>query len=224
MSSHQLSRTGFLSVARLGAVVIVAWPLQDLIIWAFAFIQPELPLSEADSVYALGRLGWLRQLGFIATGIAGLALALGLSRSLAPGKRVRLAVVLFVLGGVAQVGTGLFKTDLSAEVERTGVSTFSGQMHQVFGLLSFLMLVSALFVVRGVFARDPRWQGTSRFTRWIAWWMVIGFVAVLFGGGIAQRLVFLPLDVWGVMVGWRMRQLGPAMAERAYQEPAPQPD
>jgi hypothetical protein len=207
MSPKQVPRPAFLSVERLGAVAMVAFPLQPFIVFAFAFIQPEVPLSDADSVYALGRLGWLRQLGFVATGIGSLAIALGLSRSLASGKRVRLAVVLLAVGGVAQIGTGLFKTDLPEEVERTGL-TFSGLMHILLALLSFVTITVGLFVLWRVFARDPRWHTMARPTRWIAWWSVIEFVATLVGGGIAQRLLSLPGFAYATFLGWRMRQLG----------------
>ena len=206
MSPKQAPRSALLSVETLGVVAMVTFPLQDLIVLAFAFIQPDLPLSEADSQYALGRLGWLRQLGFVATGIAALAIALGLSRSLARGKRVRLAVVLLAVSGMAQIGTALFKTD-PPEADLT----FSGSMHQIFGLLSFATITSGLFVLWRVMARDPRWHTMARPTRWTAWWLVIAFVLVVFGGGIAQRLVFLPLSAWGVFLGWRLRRLGPAV-------------
>lgn len=66
--------------------------------FAFLVLQPGRPLSDMDSLYALGAWGRLWRAGAIVTGAGIVLLAVGLSRSLASGKRVRLGITTMTLG------------------------------------------------------------------------------------------------------------------------------
>lgn len=195
----------------LGVLAMVMFPLQFVLNFAFLFIQPDRPLSDPNSTYALGRLGWLWRAGAVVTGLGIVALALGLGQSLAKGKRVRLAVTTMVIGGLAVIGTGVFPTDEPIDVETVGLTT-TGALHLIFGLLGLLSLIIVLFVLWGVFRRDPRWTRASRPTGWLAWWNVAAFALFIALGdsaatGFMQRFVS-PEVVWVLWLGWRVRQLG----------------
>ena len=196
----------------LGVIEMLMTPVQQILVFVFLLIQPDRPLSDADSLYALGRLGWLWRAGAIVTGLGIMILACGMSRSLAMGKRVRLAVTTMFVGGLAVAGTGVFPTDPPLDDGTIGYTT-SGVLHFVFGLLGFLSLLVVVFVLKGVFKRDPRWTQAARSTTWLAWWLLAGVVALFvlpeqsMAAGVTQRLVFIPEAVWAVWVGRHVAQL-----------------
>ena len=194
----------------LGLLVMVLAPVQYLLNIAFVFIQPEQPLTDPNSLYAVGRLGWLWQFGAIAAGLGLVAAALGLGQSLARGKRVRLGVTLVLIAGIAVIGTGVFPTDAPVDVETVGFTT-TGALHLIFGLVGFLSIIVMLFVLKGVFKRDPRWARASQLTAWLAWLVLVGVPAsiVLEGttAGVVLRFVD-PLVPWALWIGWLLRRLG----------------
>jgi hypothetical protein len=197
----------------LSRLAVTMVPIQQLLVFAFAFIQSDRPLSDADSLYALGRLGWLWQVGAGISGLGTIILALGLRRSLARGRRVRFAVSAMILGGVAVLGTGVFATDAPLDDGTVGY-TQTGILHFVFGLVGLLTLLVVIFVLKGVFRRDPRWAQAASPTRWLAWWLATGVALLVFlpegstKSGVTQRLVFLPEVIWAVWVARQVGQLG----------------
>lgn len=202
------------SLARLiGTVAMLTLPAQQFLVFAFLFIQPDRPLSDADSLYALGELGWLWRAGAIVSGLGVLALAIGLAVSLAPGKRVKAAIMTLVIGGLALMATGVFPTDPPLKDGTVGY-TVGGVLHFVFGILGLLCLLVAVFLLKGVFQRDPRWSSASRPTRWLAWWLLAGvFLLIVLpegstSAGVVQRVVFIPEAIWGVWLAWRIRGTG----------------
>jgi hypothetical protein len=201
------------STETLGALAMAMVPVQQVMVFAFLAIQPDRPMSDADSLYALGTLGWLWRAGAIATGVGVIVLAWGLSRSLARGKRVRLAVATMIGGGLAVIGTGVFPTDLPRADGTVGY-TAEGVLHFIFGILGLLALLGTVFLLRGVFRRDPRWSDAALPTVWLSWWLLAGVVLLVSlpedstAAGVTQRLIFIPEAVWAVWVCRRIRRLG----------------
>jgi len=198
----------------LGTAAMVTYPVQQILVFAFLVLQPGRPLSDMDSLYALGAWGWLWRAGAIVTGAGIVLLAVGLSRSLASGKRVRLGTTTMTLGGLAVIGTGVFPTDVPLDGGTVGY-TMSGVLHFAFGIIAFLALLVTVFALKGVFRRDPRWSFAARPTAWLALWLLAG-VVLLFTipegttvAGVVQRFVFIPNAVWGVWLAWSLRRIGP---------------
>ena len=188
-----------LSAKVLGTIAMVGLVLQPIIVWAFMWlIAPEVAWTEADSNYALGDLGWLRKVGFFATGIGAIALGLGLRRRL-EGKGVRLSTTLLFVSGAAQFGAGIFNTDPNAE----------GSLHDLFGLLSMVTLLSALFALRALFSRNEDWKALALPTLLAAIWFVISVVAAITNviePGYVQRFLTVPVLAWLVWIAWNVRQ------------------
>ena len=190
---------GRLSVETLGAITLIcmAWFLVNVLL--LHLIEPGLdPVDRQISEYALGPSGWLMTVAFLVVGAGMVAVGLGLRRSLTPGPRVW-AAWLIAVTGVCFVGVAVFPTDAQL-ADGTTVTTFSGQMHTLAGTVGPLFLVVGAFVLRGVFARDPRWHPLARVTGWFAvamtlWYLISGTVVVAFGPGsytgVVQRLVWL---------------------------------
>ncbi len=93
--------------------------------------------------------------------------------------------------------------------------------------LAWLALLVAAFVLRGVFARNPGWQDLSLPTRWLTRAMLAMFVARVSvvivrlpgSAGLVQRILWLFMLAWLVLIGWPLRQLGHSPART--HEPRP---
>lgn len=188
-----VSRFGVIGVA--GAVYFAATGV------VLHFIKSDIdPLQITISEYALGQFGWLMTAAFLVVGVGTLSLALGLRRSLAPGKRVATSVVLMALAGLGFIVSGIFEADPDAEAS----------IHDLAGLLLFLAVIIGAFVLRGVFARDARWQGLAGPARWFAFGLLATFLLFFFLSeqvtGLAQRVFVAVMMTWLAVIGWWMRR------------------
>jgi hypothetical protein len=211
-------RGGRPSVEVLGTISLVCtgWFLASVVL--LHLINPGLdPVDHQISEYALGPSGWLMTVAFLVVGAGMVALGVGLGRSLTPGPRVW-AVWLIAVTGVFFIGVAWFPTDAPL-ADGTTATSFSGQMHAFASTVGPLVLVVGAFVLRGVFARDPRWHPLARVTGWFAvamtlWFLISGTVVVAFGPssytGVVQRLFWLVLLGWLGLIGARLRRLGAA--------------
>lgn len=144
-------------------------------------LRPDLtPASHMISEYAVGQLGWIQTLNFLALATGTAALFLAARRGPIP------------LGTVAKSLVGAFSvtTYLSAVFE-TGSGTWQAQVHELVGVLGFLALMVAAFTA----ARSLRGSAWARLRRWSLLWgaaMVVTFPLVPLlgeaGMGIGQRL------------------------------------
>ncbi len=202
-----------LSVSRLGTIGIAGAAYFVVTVVVLHFIQTDLdPIEILISKYGLGRFGWLMILAFLVVGVGTLALALGLRRSLAPGKRVATLAVLMALtglgflnyGGLHHIVSGLLEADHEAEAT----------IHDLSGLLLFLTIIIGAFILRGVFARDARWQGLAAAALWFALGLLVTFSLFFFlpeeVTGVAQRVFVAVIMSWLAVIGWWTRGLGNA--------------
>jgi len=211
------ARGGRPSVEVLGTISLICtgWFLASVVL--LHLIDPADPVGHQISEYALGPSGWVMTVAFLVVGAGIVALGLGLRRSLTPGPRVWAAWLITVCG-VSFVGLAVFPTDAPL-ADGTTVGTFSGQMHALTSTVGPLFLVVAAFVLRGVFARDPRWHPLARVTGWfgvamVLWFVIGGTIGAVFGQGsytgVVQRLFWLVLLGWLTVIGARLRRLGAA--------------
>lgn len=97
------------------------------------------------------------------------------------------------------------------------------------GLLAFLALIGGLFVVRGGFARDPRWGALAGPTRWVAWLTLAGMVARIIAEqtdvvpGLVERVFDLVPLVWLIAAALRLRHLGPTPHQLELADSSPPP-
>jgi hypothetical protein len=143
------------------------------------------PLTQAVSELALGRGGWLMAVAFCSSGAGMALLALVLRRSTA---RPRLAPVLLTLAGALSFVSACFHADPSTASTTSG----HGQVHQLAGVATFILLIAAMFALVGAFRRDPAWRPIARSTRDWAIASVPAFLLIPIAAdawfGLAQRL------------------------------------
>ncbi len=205
----------------LGALGIAGILWFALTFLAMHVIQPELdPLRALGSEYANGRLGWLMSLGFVMAGLGTLALAVGLRRSLPDARRIGLATGLLAVAALGFVGSGVFPTDIPLEDGTVGY-TFNGKMHAIAGLVLFAPLITAAFLLAGIFRREPGWSVEGRRTRAVAWILLLGFPITLLlvplqVGGLLQRISVSIMLAWLMGLGLWVRRDG--------RSPGPEPE
>ena len=174
---------------------------------ALHVIEPDFSVVDNFiSDYALGDYGWLMQLAFFGAGIGTIAIALGLRKTLAPGKRVTAAVVSFAVAGIGFF-VAIFKTDPR---EFTDLTT-AGMLHALGSIVIFFALIVAAWMVRGVFKRDPTWEPFAKTQMWFAIaytvTMIVTFATPEDGPvGLTQRIFVPVMMAWLFTLAWNIRR------------------
>jgi hypothetical protein len=170
-----------------------------IVVLALHFVQAGHyhPLADAVSVLALGRGGWLMAIAFCASGIGTLLLALLLRRSSA---RPKVAPILLSIAG----GLSFVSAFVHADPSSTTATSTHGRVHELAGVLTFILIVAAMFAIVRAFNRDASWRPLAAPTRV---WATIGtaafFLIPLSGDadfGLAQRVFLTILLSWPLTV------------------------
>lgn len=159
-------------------------------------LRPELdPVHSQMSRYLVGDWGPLLQSAYAALGVAMVALAIGLYRTMPPAARSAAPLLLFVLGAVSLTATAYAAMDLP------GIdASLEGFVHGVTAQGAFLFATTALVLQAMRLRRDPQWQ---RHARWLLPWAIACFIAIWVLAfwrdaprGLAQKTVI------AMIVGW----------------------
>lgn len=199
--ASRLTTLGFAGVA--GFAFLVA---------ALHVLEPDFePASRFISEYATADTGLLMKAAFFSLATAIGAVAVALRRSLAPGKRVRPSVACLLVTAAGVFLSGIFDSDVLVDGEVEDV-TVSGVLHDLSGFVSFFTAITAMFMLRGVFARDPRWSRRARPQLIFAVGQLALFVAMIASPtqvvGATQRLHVTLVLAWLVTVNWWIREAG----------------
>jgi hypothetical membrane protein len=120
------------------------------------------PLQQMSSALSLTDRGWIQITNFVITGLLMIAFAVGLRRTLHPGRGGTMGPVLIGAYGVGLIGAGVFVGDPSDGYPRgtppgpVTETTWHGTLHNVFSTVVFLSLAVACFVLARRFATSPR--------------------------------------------------------------------
>ncbi len=157
-------------------------------------------LRQPMSQLALGTGGWLMAIGFCATGLGILLLALLIRRTV---QRARVVAVLLALAGVLHFVAAAFTTD------PTGVPpTVHGLIHNMGGLITFVLAVAAMVTAGFSFRTSPAWRSFSRATFvWGGCATVTFFLMFVLADmqffGVGQRILVAAWLSWLLAVAWR---------------------
>jgi hypothetical protein len=153
------------------------------------------PLTQAVSELALGRDGWLMAIAFCAAGTGTLCLAILLRRTVASAV---VAPALLAISALPTFVSAAFHADGDAK------TTLHGQIHQTAGIVSFVLVIVAMFVARRGFRRNPGWHRLARPTLvWGCCAVVAFFLFPVFGNayfGVAQRILIGTCFSWLIAV------------------------
>jgi Protein of unknown function (DUF998) len=193
----------------LAAFVCVA--IFPLIVVALHLVQQDHyhPLSEAVSELALGDAGWLMTIAFCSLATGTLLVATVLRRE---GVQPRVAPVLLGVTGLFSFVSAFVHADPSG-----GASTTHGQIHQLAGIATFLLIIVSMFLLARGLRRDPRWSPLATPTRICALLATTSLVATGAGGdayfGLGQRCLIGVSLAWMLttsLYAYRLTARGPA--------------
>jgi len=170
---------------------VLAGPLYLGVSLAQAVTRDGFDLSKhAWSLLANGNLGWIQIMNFVVAGLATVAAAVGLRRTLGRGP----APALIAAYGVSLVGAGIFRADPAqgfpvGTPETTPIS-WHGTLHFVVGGVGFICLIVACFVLAGRFRREAR-RALASFSLITGVAFLAGFAGIASGSHGPTTLAFV---------------------------------
>jgi hypothetical protein len=185
------------SLARAAVAGIAAFPLIVIVLHVVQAGSYH-PLSQAVSELALGREGWLMAVAFCSLGTGTLLLAATL-RHLDPQPRI--PPLLIAISGLLSYVSAFVHADGS------GPATTHGEVHQVVGIVTFILMITGMFGLVRAFRRDPAWRSIATPTLVWAVAAVGGFFLIPISGsahfGLAQRIFLTIILSWALTISLR---------------------
>ncbi len=184
------------SISQLAGAAFVCVAIFPLIVVALHLVQQNHyhPVSEAISELALGQAGWLMTIAFCSLATGTLLLTAVLRRE---NVQPRVAPVLLGVTGLLSFVSAFIHADPSS-----GASTTHGQIHQLAGIATFILIIVSMFLLARGFRRDPRWSPLATPTRICSLLAIASFVATGAAGnaylGLGQRCLI------GVSLAWML--------------------
>jgi len=175
---------------------------------ALHFLRTDVnPMVEPVSNYAVGAYGFLSTAANIGSGLAALALTLGLYLSIASPGRSRVGLFLLGLFGVSELLAAIFPIDVGAQATTIGI------IHNVVGNIAFFGFLAAVILLSWSMGKDEQWRSIRRPALALA--LVVLGMAVLtivganigIGFGVAQRLFNVTSMGWMLLVALCLRSI-----------------
>ena len=192
----------------LALLTIVGIAVYLLNLAALHFLRPDVnPMLDPVSNYAVGPYGFLFIAANIGSGLAALALTLGLYRGIAP--RGRSYVGLFLLGiyGVSELMAAIFPIDVGGE------ATMVGTIHNIVGNISFFGFPIAVILLSLGMGKDEQWRSFRRTALAVSVLVVLTVILTMvgfnigLGFGLTQRLANVTALAWMLLVALHLRSL-----------------
>ena len=164
------------------------------------------PAQHFLSEYALGHLGLLMTSAFVGLGLGALCLARALYRSTEGASRSKVGSSLLAVFGILTLFAALFPTD-----PRGAPLTTIGILHIVAGLISFLALIPAMWLISKHLKYDVRRRFSYRSLMALSLLALAAFVAFLIfqgslNAGLFQRAVVGTCVLWLLLTAIQSRQ------------------
>src|ERR687894_2429767 len=196
---------GALRVLAFLAIVGVADYL--LIVAALHFLRPDVnPVTEPISNYGVGPYSSLLTAAVLGSGVAALALTLGLYLGMVPPARSYVGLFFLGIYGVSELLAGLFPLDVGAE------ATLIGTIHNIVGNLAFFGFPLAVILLSLAMGKDERWRSFRPTALAVAFAVVLMVILTIVGSniglfGVTQRLANATQLLWILLVALRLRSI-----------------
>jgi hypothetical protein len=179
------------SLARRTCVVVGLFPAIVVLLTLVQLGDGYDSRRQAISELALGRAGWLMVLAFSALAAGTFMLAVLLRRT---GGGV-VAPALLALAAPLSLVSAVFRTDLTGAAVTT-----HGEVHQVAGIVTFVLMLAAMAVSAVRLRHEPRWRPVVLPTLLLEFTGLLGFFLVPVLGdarfGLAQRVLIGSFITW----------------------------
>jgi hypothetical protein len=127
------------------------------------------PARHPVSALSLGERGWIQIANFVVTGLLMVAFGFGVRRALRPGPAALWGPILLAVFGLGLIGSGVFVMDpMRGYPPGTGpggpAGSWTHDVHDWLGVVVFLALPAACFVLVRRFAARPRRIGWALYS------------------------------------------------------------
>jgi hypothetical membrane protein len=187
----------------LGLIVIGGALYWLAVVLAMHFLEPEFSVIRSPmSAYVLGAYGSWMTSTYFALSTTLLCLAYGVVTTLRRRLLPRIASALLLVASVGVFLAGVFPMDFPPPIR-----TSSGRLHALGGSVAFPAMALGVFLCSRSFRRDDHWGRVSESSVALAAGVLGAFLlgvlslSTLGFAGYAQRLLFLLLVPWMVVVG-----------------------
>jgi hypothetical protein len=192
----------------LALLTIVGVAVYLLNFTALHFLRPDVnPVSEPVSNYAVGPYGFLAIAANIGSGLAGLALMVGLYLGIAPRGRSYVGLFLLGLYGISELLAAYFLIDVGAE------ATMAGTIHNIVGNISFFAFPIGVILLSLGMGKDERWRSFRRTALAVSLLVVLTVILTMvasnigLGFGVTQRLANVTALGWMLVVALHLRSV-----------------
>ena len=181
---------------------------------ALHFLRPDVnPVFEPVSNYAVGPHGFLFIAADFGSGLAALALALGLFIGITPSGRSYVGLFLLGLYGVSVLLAGFFTIDVGGE------ATMVGTIHNIVGNISFFGFPIAAILLSLGMGKDERWRSFKAPALAVSFAVVLTVILTIVGSniglfGVTQRIANVTGLVWMLLVAIRLGFLSQGVLAR----------
>jgi Protein of unknown function (DUF998) len=193
---------------RSGLFAVAASVAFQLLLITAILLRPEIdPARKPISEYAIGRLGWLAVLGFLASAAAYACLAAALRHQLRD-RLGRIGLFMLCYCALATAVVGL----CVADPVTTPMSELSamGRVHVVAGISAFAVLPAAAVAINTSLSRTVAWAGSRNLLLITGLLPTIGLATLIAlvatvtpAEGWPPRLMFLTYSAWTVAIAIR---------------------
>jgi len=168
------------------------------------------PLRNFMSEYLVGPFGFLGTAAACVLAATLLMLMIGLRLGVRPSGFLTASCILMGVVIISVCVSAIFPIDLFPPDGRLPNFTRAGIIHVVFAVPLFVSLIALLFILPSAYTRDEKWRSSSHMTLLLGFLTLASFVgcflAPFYLRGLAQRATGLPVLVWLLLTGLRLRQ------------------
>ena len=173
-------------------------------------------MRDFGSELSLSDQGWMQIANFIVSGLLIIAGAVGLRQALRSGEGATWGPILMGIFGLCLIIAGILVTDsstgypLGTPTGTLAANTLHGKLHGISGLIAFVSLAGACFILSRRFAGNPNWRGWQAYSIvsgvLIIHFFILSLAAVGFGWptGLLQRIAIFAGWGWAALLAWRL--------------------
>lgn len=194
-----------------GSCVITGTLLFLILMVTLHFLQPDYnPLRNFCSEYLVGPFGFLGTAALYILAATLLMLMVGLRLGVCPSGFLTASYILMGVVIISVCVSAIFPIDLFPPDGRLPSFSRAGFIHAVFAVPLFVSLIAILLILPSAYKRDEKWRSSSHITLLLGFLTLASFVgfflAPFYLRGLAQRATILPVLVWLLITGLRLRQ------------------
>jgi len=194
-----------------GSCVVAGTLLVLILMAALHLLRPDYnPLRNFMSEYLVGPFGFLGTATAYVLAATLLMLLAGLRLGVRPSGFLTASCILMGVVIISVCVSAIFPIDQFPPDGRLPIFTRAGIIHVVFAVPLFVSLIALLLILPSAYKRDEKWRSSSHVTLLLGFLTLASFVgfflAPFYLRGLAQRATGLPVLVWLLLTGLRLRQ------------------